>query len=153
MIKVPLNKDVIISRLTDIENGLSKLKKFQPLTLDEFKQGENFAIAEHYLRRTLEAILDIGAHILARIPGARPQSYKDIPKLLGENKIIPYEFADNALKDMAGYRNRLIHFYKQITIEEMHNIVQQDLKDIELFMHYIGLLLKNPQQFDLEVKP
>jgi len=152
MKKIPVNKRVIIERLDEIEKDVQKLRAFQSLSLEEFKKGENFAIAEHYLRRALEAVLEIGSHILARIPGARPGSYKDIPKLLAEHNIIPADFASKQLTEMAGYRNRLIHFYKEVTIGEMFNIIQKDLDDFDKFSHFIGVLLKNPEEFGLEIE-
>lgn len=152
MTKIPLSRPVITSRLAEIDKGLAKLKSFQPLSLEDFRKGENFAIAEHYLRRAFEAVLEIGEHILSRLPGGKPGSYKEIPKLLGEHQIIPIDFANKELTEMAGYRNRLIHFYQEVTTEEMHNIIQEDLEDLEKFAYYIGLVLKNPPKFGLETK-
>lgn len=152
MKKIPLNKEVIIERLGEIDKDVRKLRTFQSLSLEEFERGENFAIAEHYLRRALEAVLEIGSHILARIPGARPASYKDIPKLLAEHGIAPKDFADKQLTEMAGYRNRLIHFYKEVTIGEMFDIIQEDLDDFDKFSHFIGLVLKSPEKFGLEIE-
>ena len=51
MKKIPLNREVIIKRLDEIDKDVQKLSTFQSLSLEEFKKGENFAIAEHYLRR------------------------------------------------------------------------------------------------------
>lgn len=31
---------------------------------------------------------------------------------------------------MAGYRNRLVHLYSEVTDEELYNILIKDLKDI-----------------------
>lgn len=152
MRKAPLDKQVIISRLEEIEKAVEKLRSFQTLSLEQFKQGENFAIAEHYLRRALEAALEIGSHILARLPGEKPRSYRDIPRLLGENGIIPRDFANQQLTQMAGYRNRLIHFYQEVTVEEMHSIIKEDLGDLDKFAGHIGAVLKNPQQFNLDLK-
>lgn len=150
MKQVPINKQAITTRLVEIDKSYQKLKAFQELSLEEFKEGENFAIAEHYLRRALEAILEIGSHILSRIPGAKPQSYKDIPRLLGENNIIPSDFANKELKEMSGYRNRLVHFYKEIITDEMYSIIQEDLEDVARFLHYLSLVLKDPQQYGLK---
>ena len=35
---------------------------------------------------------------------------------------------------MAGYRNRMVHFYKEITNEELYNLIKKDLDDIERFL-------------------
>lgn len=49
------------------------------------------------LIRALEAVFDIGNHILSRVPEAVPES-----------------FARENLIKIAGYRNRLIHFYAEV---------------------------------------
>jgi uncharacterized protein YutE (UPF0331/DUF86 family) len=38
---------------------------------------------------------------------------------------------------MAGYRNRLVHLYYQISDEELHEIVKNNLEDIRLFKEQI----------------
>lgn len=137
MKRIPINQEVIKSKLKEIRDDLMKLEDFKKISLEEYKSGHNFAASEHYLRRALEAMLDIGTHILSRLPGAKPRIYKDIPKLLGEHEVVPSEFAEDQLIKMAGYRNRLIHFYAEINDEELYNIIQNDLPDLEKFCQYI----------------
>jgi len=103
--------------------------------------SDNFRIAFYDLHRTLEAVMDIGTHILSRIPGARPASYKDIPRLLEKNKIIPAEFAMNSLSKMAGYRNRMVHFYGEITEKEIYDIIQEELQDFYTFLSHINKIV------------
>jgi len=143
MKEIPINKGIIKERLSIIEAGLSRLKEFKPISLKEFKKGDNFGIAEHHLRRSLEAMLDIGTHILSRIPGVRPNGYKGICRFLGQHKIVPENFANQKLTQMAGYRNRLIHLYHEITKEELYNIIQNNLSDLEDFCKYIVNYITN----------
>lgn len=142
MKKVSINQEVIKSKLKEIRDDLMKLEDFKKISLEEYKSGHNFAASEHYLRRALEAMLEIGTHILSRLPGAKPHTYKDIPKLLGEYKVVPSEFAQGQLIKMAGYRNRLIHFYAEIDNEELYNIIQNDLPDLEKFCRHIVKYIK-----------
>ena len=95
--------------------------------------------------------MDIGSHILSRIPGARPTSYKDIPRLLEKSRIIPADFVANSLGKMAGYRNRMVHFYGEITEREIYNIIQEELEDFYTFLKYINAILKNPSKFNLSI--
>lgn len=142
MKKNPINREIIIKRISEIEKSLKKLEEYKNLSLHEFREGENFAITEHYLRRALEAVFDIGNHILSKIPGIRVTTYKEIAIELGKQKILPFDFAEDKLIKMAGYRNRLIHFYSEITIEEMYYILQNDLEDFYKFIKYIKPLLE-----------
>ncbi|MCM8768587.1 MAG: DUF86 domain-containing protein [Candidatus Omnitrophica bacterium] len=149
MRKVPLNKEVLLARLEEIRKDLAELKVYQKMDLSEFRTGKNFAIAEHYLRRALEAVFDIGSHILSRIPGGRATTYKEIADLLGKYRIVPRNFAQKKLVRMAGYRNRLIHFYLEINEIELLKIIQRDLPDVEGFCRYIAEVISRPEKFGL----
>ncbi|MCX7793384.1 MAG: DUF86 domain-containing protein [Thermodesulfovibrionales bacterium] len=50
----------------------------------------------------------------------------------------PEDFS-GILRLMSGYRNRLVHFYHEISEKEIYRIIQDNLKDIEEFV----LLIKN----------
>jgi uncharacterized protein YutE (UPF0331/DUF86 family) len=147
MRRVPLNKEVILDRIRIIEKSLYKLSAFKEISLEDFRSEENFAIAEHYLRRALEAVFDIGNHIVSRIPGERSSSYKEIALVLGKYNIVDKDFAENRLVKMAGYRNRLVHFYAEITEEEVYRIILSELIDLERFLSFIKLLLENPERY------
>jgi len=107
--RVPINRDVLRARVSYIEDSHRSLERFRGISFEEFHSNpDHFRIAFYDLHRSLEAVMDIGSHILSRIPGARPSSYKDIPQLLEKHKIIPSDFADGQLTKMAGYRNRMV---------------------------------------------
>ncbi len=153
MRKIALNKEIITTRLTYIEEAIKSLERFKGITFKEFASNpDNFRIAFFDLHRALEAMMDIGSHILSRIPGARATSYKEIPLLLKKHKIIPDEFAENAFLKMAGYRNRMVHFYSEITKKELYNIIQHNLKDFEKFCFYILKIINSPMKYGFSVK-
>ena len=43
---------------------------------------------------------------------------------------------------MAGYRNRMVRFYKEISNEELFSIIEKDLHDIEKFFFEIQNFLE-----------
>jgi len=94
----------------------------------------NIAAAESYLRRALEALFDIGRHILAKKFGAPVTEYKEISKSLFERKILRKKDAD-VLRKMAGYRNRMVHFYHEISPEELQEICAYHLNDIKTLLN------------------
>jgi uncharacterized protein YutE (UPF0331/DUF86 family) len=148
--RAPLNKEVLQARISYIEDSLRSLERFNKVSFEEFHSNpDNFRIAFYDLHRALEAVLDIGSHILSRIPGARPASYKDIPRLLGKYKIIPSDFVGNQLSKMAGYRNRMVHFYGEISENEIYKIIQEELPDFHTFCGHIEKLLRDPSKYNL----
>ncbi|MCX8116806.1 MAG: DUF86 domain-containing protein [Desulfobacterota bacterium] len=102
------------------------------------------AAAESYLRRALEALFDMGRHILAKKFAYPATEYKEIAKGLSEKKVLGLEEA-TLMRDMAGYRNRMVHFYREITPEELHEICLYHLGEIKLLSDKIVQWVKDHQ--------
>jgi uncharacterized protein YutE (UPF0331/DUF86 family) len=56
--------------------------------LDFVGNRDNFAIAEHNLRRTLEAVFDIARHISVKMAWGHPQSYRETIELITANGVL-----------------------------------------------------------------
>jgi len=131
MVISSLNIPRVLDLIRLIESYLSELRPFSSATKDVFlSDKKNPPFVESYLRRVLEAVFDIGRHILAKTYGSRAIEYKAIAKELGEKGVITSELTD-ILIEMAGYRNRMVHFYKEVTPEEMYEIVTKHLSDFD----------------------
>lgn len=152
MKQVPLKKQSIIPRIDGISRDIKKLEKLSSLSIFEFSKEDNFALAQFYLRRALEGVLHIGAHILSRKEGVRSTQYKDIAKSLGEIEVVDRNYATNQLTKMAGYRNRLTHFYADITPEELYDVVKKCPEDFGIFLKAIKKLLENPKKFGFTIE-
>jgi uncharacterized protein YutE (UPF0331/DUF86 family) len=148
MKKLPLNNELIEERLSFIEQSCISLDRFSSSLLKEFQNNyDNYRIAFYDLYKALESVLDIGAHILSRIPGTKAKSYKEIALLLAERKILPEKFAMEKLVKMAGYRNRMTHFYYRISPEKILKIIKIHLNDFTKFSTYIKKILINPKRY------
>lgn len=157
MYKVPLSKTKIESKLALIREAITTLSAIgERLTKEQFiADPKEFAVAEHHLRRTLEAVFDIAGHIISRFPyapGKRPKTIKEIACALGDKDVVSKEFAEEHLVKMAGYRNRLVHFYDEITPQELYSIVTSDLGDIEQFARYAIETVHSPERIGLTVE-
>jgi len=134
---VPIDKLLIKQRLTFIKECLIELEELSTLPDSEFLNKRTSASAESFLRRSLEAIFDIGRHILARNGSVNiALEYKGIAQGLGQMGVITEDLQEQLLK-MAGYRNRLVHLYYQISDEELHKIIKTNLEDIKEFIRQI----------------
>lgn len=138
-----LNIIMLTGRIDVIRTALSRLQDLGVLSQEEFLGDyKNPAAAETFLRHCLEAIFDIGRHILAKTGKVRlTHEYKDIAKGLGESGVLSRSLTEKLI-EMAGYRNRIVHFYHEITGEELYQILQTDLKDIRRFLEEIGRYLE-----------
>jgi uncharacterized protein YutE (UPF0331/DUF86 family) len=137
-----LNTARILELLRFIETCLQELKPFATMTKEEFlSDRKNPPFVESYLRKSLEAVFDIGRHILSKTPGFKEIEYKAIAKELGERGIITKELSD-VLYIMSGYRNRMVHFYREVTPEELYHIVVNNLKDFDKFVREIVAFIR-----------
>ncbi len=149
----PLKRQSILPRLDGILRDVERLRELAGCPLEEFVgDHDRFDIAKLHLREALEGVFNIGAHILARLNGGRTTEYKEIASKLGERGIVEKEFANTTLVRMAGYRNRLTHFYAEITPHELYGILQRHLDDFEVFLRAVKNLLEHAEQFGLTVE-
>ncbi len=108
----------------------------------------NAASAESYLRRALEALLDLGRHILAKGFGRGPAEYKGVAIGLARAQVLD-ESQGALLVRLAGYRNRLVHFYDEVTDEELFEICTQHAGDIgEILDALLGWVRRHPEQVE-----
>ncbi|MGC8589162.1 DUF86 domain-containing protein [Athalassotoga sp.] len=133
-----INKDLISERLSMLAEYAKELKAISETDKNHFIDNPILsAAAESYLRRSLECIFDVGRHILAKTGNIELSTeYKAIAKGLGEKEIVDAELSKKMVK-MAGYRNRIVHLYNEISNEELYEIITTDLKDIEIFVDEI----------------
>lgn len=118
-----------------------ELDLLRKLPREEFLKKINSAAAESFLRRSLEAIFNIGWHILARTNYLDlTKEYKSIALGLGETKMVTPSLSEKLLQ-MAGYRNRLVHLYHMVSDDELYEIVQNNIPDLQEFVSEIYLYL------------
>jgi len=152
MKNIVIEKDVILKRVNGIEAEVAELKKLAGFSFEEFKREKGFELGQYHLHRALEGVFNISAHILSRISGGMATRYKDMALNLGKFGIIDRQFAETKLTDMAKYRNRLVHFYAEVTAEEIYKLMKNDLGDFDIFLRAVKNVLEQPGQFGLGVE-
>ncbi|MFZ5596330.1 MAG: type VII toxin-antitoxin system HepT family RNase toxin [Bacillota bacterium] len=134
---MPVDKLLVKQRLALISRYLGEMEELAGLPEEDFANIRTSASAESFLRRSLEAVFDIGRHILAKSGGAdMAMEYKSIARGLSDKGIISSSLMKQLIK-MAGYRNRLVHLYHQVSEKELHEIIKNNLKDIKAFQEQI----------------
>jgi len=134
MVPENINGDVVTQRASWVFEMINSLRELPIENKAEFlKNKHHIAAAESYLRRSLEALFDIGRHILAKRFAYPAAEYKEIAKGLSDKKVIVGDQVE-LMRKMAGYRNRMVHFYHEITPEELHEICINHLDEIKLLL-------------------
>lgn len=133
-----IDKERVASRLSFILESCTQLDALARMARAEFLGDvRTVAAAESFLRRALEAVFDVGRHILAKTGHTGlAQEYKSIARGLGASGAVAPEFVPT-LERMAGYRNRLVHFYHEVTPGELYTIIVSGRDDLRQFVRYI----------------
>lgn len=149
---LPLLREAIQPRLDGIQKNIDLLATFGKEPLENFSRPEIAERAAYHLRLALEGVFNITAHLLSRFPGSRETEYKRMAKKLGEIGIVDKKFSETTLIQMAGYRNRLTHFYAQIKVEELYTICREHLGDIETFLKAVKVVMQDPRRFGTSIE-
>lgn len=109
------------------------------------------AAGESFLRRSLEALLDLGRHVLAKGFGKVVPDHAAVADELAARGILPPESAAR-LRLMARYRNRMVHFYDEVSPPELYGILTREREDVEEILKAIqGWLDAHPEICDEEL--
>jgi uncharacterized protein YutE (UPF0331/DUF86 family) len=92
--------------------------------------------AKYYLQVSIECCLDVANHIIASEKLRAPRDYSDSFVVIQEEGLISSGFGDK-LRQMAKFRNRLVHLYGEIDNAYVYEYIKGDLKDIEEFKSII----------------
>ena len=115
----------MLDRLGRVEQSLAEIRRLPLENRESFEaDSRNGWTAESCLRR---ALLDVGRHLLAKLATTGVAEYKAVGRRLGEHAVLDAETADLRVK-LSGYRNRLVHFYREITAAELFGICAHELQ-------------------------
>ena len=137
-----LDKELIQLRIDVIERNLQEINSIKEEGYEKFSESfRDELAAKHALLESIEACVDIANHIIAVKGFRRPTDYKDVFKILQENKIISKELYVK-LEEMAKFRNLLVHRYAEIETQKIFKIIKDDVRDVKEFVNMILKYIK-----------
>jgi uncharacterized protein YutE (UPF0331/DUF86 family) len=129
-----VDREKIRQKLQFMREELVELQKFQGMSLAHFKSNRIYeAAATRMLQVTIEAFLDICAHLISREGWGLPKTYTEAVELAARNGLIPLEMKDT-YKAIARFRNRIVHLYDEVDAAEIWTIIQNHLDDFRPFI-------------------
>lgn len=139
-----INPSVVAAKAEVVRSMLEGIESLPLDSFERFRSDPHAAAAgESYLRRALEALLDLGRHLLAKGFAVAAVEYKEIPLRLHDRGVIGPSEA-KIFVEMAGYRNRMVHMYDEIDVEELYAILGDHRSDIAAIHDAMtGWLLRN----------
>lgn len=137
-----MNLEKITNKIIQLDEYLGILKQIGKTDKDAFINDKILiGSAKYYLQVSIEVCLDIASHIIASERFRAPKDYADSFTVLNEAGIISSDLCKQ-LRQMAKFRNRLVHLYSEIDNEYIYGFIQSDLDDITQFKNNIIQRLK-----------
>lgn len=122
---------LIGKRLAQIDTCLNDLRRLAaPELLDSDIRERRFV--EHTLQIAIQAALDVASHIVSDGRLGEPQTNRDLFDLLARAGWIESSQAE-PLKNMAGFRNILVHGYDDVDLSIVRSILDVHLNDLASF--------------------
>lgn len=124
--------------LGHINQAAQRLRALGTLPQDSFLDDyRNTESAKYLFISATEAAIDLCNHIVVRCGGRAPETYADCFGVLAELDIIDDELA-HRLKQMARFRNLLVHLYGDVDDERVYKSIHNDLADLDDFRRAIA---------------
>ncbi len=133
-----IDKTLITTKLKDIKTYLMEIEPILEFPIH--------AIIKDYLKlRTLErdfqlivdAMIEINTHLISRLHLAVSDDYQSTFETLGENNVIPADFALK-IAPVVGLRNKVVHKYGQVDKKQMIEELKAGSEDFKDFIRVIN---------------
>ncbi len=137
-----VKKEVLQKRLKKAQEYLGYLEDIKKrYNKEKFKNDPMvFGSIERFLHLLIEALIDIGNHIISDQNLGEVEFYKDIPRLLYQNNFIN-EDQKEIFEQITGFRNILVHEYLEIDLDIVYEVLNNNLDDLKSIMREYAKLL------------
>ena len=123
--------ELVAKRLAIIETSVRELRELaRPTVIHTDVREARFV--EHTLQIAIQAVLDTASHIVSDERLGEPRTNRELFDLLERAGWIPPALA-GALRDMAGFRNVLVHGYDTVDLEIVRDVVEHHLGELLQF--------------------
>ncbi len=132
-----ISREKVLLKFQQLDEYLKILKQISATSKKSFlKDKIVIGSAKYYLQVSIECCLDVTNHIIASEKLRAPRDYSDSFKVLQENGFIDFKLGDQ-LRQMAKFRNRLVHLYGEIDDAYVFDYIKGDIADIQSFKSII----------------
>lgn len=131
------DRELIAKKLEQIEQALEVLERQRKYSAKDLERSlETRWMVERGLEVMMQAVFDIGAHVLAADKKNDWEDYAGLIEKLGLHGVVPEGFA-RRFRDMAGFRNVLVHEYLEIDLHILERVLKEELENFHKFVRYI----------------
>jgi uncharacterized protein YutE (UPF0331/DUF86 family) len=124
--------DLVAKKLALVETCVADLRRLaRPDALTHDIKEERFV--EHTLQIAIQAVLDVASHIVSDERLGEPDTQRHLFDLLARGGWLSSDLVVT-MKQMAGFRNVLVHGYQSVDLVVVRDIVEHRLDDLLQFV-------------------
>ena len=135
------DQERMVNIVSEFRKSIRRLRVLAKLSQEQFlNDPDKIGSTKYHFIVAIEACIDICNHIISRNGYRVPDDYADTFKVMGEVGALNRDFADE-LRNMAKFRNRLVHLYWEVDDSQLYDILQTRLDDFKRFLNSIASFL------------
>lgn len=135
----------IESKIQFIQDNLRLLNEIATCSEAEFVSDRiKFYAAVHALQISIEAMLDIWTHIIARLHLGVPTNDRETLEIVLANRLTSPEHFQKYIQ-MNRFRNRVVHGYMDVDPKQVYQMLRLDLDDFRLFFDEVRQIIVREQ--------
>jgi uncharacterized protein YutE (UPF0331/DUF86 family) len=128
---------LVSKKLALVETCLSELRRLaKPEALANDIREQRFV--EHTLQIAIQAALDVASHIVSDRRLGEPRTNRELFDLLQRDQWLDERLA-STLRNMAGFRNVLVHGYDDVDLDIVTDVLRNHLGDLDAFVAAVRL--------------
>ncbi|MCX6731645.1 MAG: DUF86 domain-containing protein [Candidatus Parcubacteria bacterium] len=137
-----IDKDLIKYKMSDIQGYFWELEPIlKNDTRNIIEDSLKLRTIERLFQLIIDTSIDINTHIITELDLLVPNDYQGTFATLGENKILPTEFALK-IAPSVGLRNLIVHKYGRVDIKRMVDDIKKEISQYLEYLKFINSFLK-----------
>ena len=123
-----VDRDLVYKKLAFIETCIAELRSLARLdAIDDDIREERFVV--HTLQLAAQAAIDVASHIVSDERLGEPRTNAELFDLLQRAQWIDRDLS-RSMRNLAGFRNVVVHGYEDVALEIVKDIVRNRLVDL-----------------------
>ena len=136
------DQDKMVKLVSELRKSVARLKSISQLSFDDFlKDPDKIGSSKYHFIVAIESCIDMCNHVIARNGYRVPDDYGDTFIVMSEAGAFDSDFAET-LRNMAKFRNRLVHLYWELDDRQLYDILQNRLVDFKKFLDSLARFLE-----------
>ena len=135
------DQEKMVKLVSELRKSVARLTDIAKLPQDEFlNDPDKIGSMKYHFIVAIESSIDMCNHIISRNGYRVPEDYGDTFRVMGEVGALDTDFSDD-LRNMAKFRNRLVHLYWEVDDKQLYEILQNRLIDFKKFLDSLSSFL------------